>query len=603
MRFRCKHFLSAYKFNIMFKKQPHKSYYRHGKLFFLIHLACLMPAIALAGTQKSVEKPKDDTVARPVFQSGMAGAYLASQFAHDEGDVDAAIRYLTSTLAKNPSNSSLASQLLGMQVIKGDMNAALANAKKIVASGQHDALADLLFVTEMVKRGDYADASHKLTEAFDYANGQLWLPLVDAWLDAGNKNIKQPITLEEMPVTVGRAASVINYHLALINAYAGFNEQASANFIDAVEEPETAPMRIMQQLAAFSSRHPELTSLKDVVSKYTLAHREGPPPLESTIRNPQDGVAEVLYTMGNVMQMAGVRQDAMVYLQLARYLRPDFNLASFALAEILTESKAYKRANDLLANIPRESLYAMKASLRQALILDRMGRTPEALDILAQLAARNPKAADPWIAKGDLLRVHDRFLEATIAYSEAIERTPQPTVKDWPMFYARGACHERLNRWSEAKADLQKSLELSPNQPDVLNYLGYGMIVRGEAVADAKSILERALAANPNDPQIIDSMGWALYTLGEYKNALPYLERAVELLASDATVNDHLGDIYWRLGRKIEARYQWERALTYKPDESEIKKINAKLAAGLPDMPLVGTKSAAAGNPVASTTP
>jgi len=586
----------------MSKKQLHTLSLRCGMIFLLLQTAFAHPANALESIPAPPSAEDTELAQTALLKEGTAGSYLAGQFAQDSGDVDAAIRYLSSALARNPDNMSLASQLLAMQVSKGDIESALKTTKKFEDTQTKDALADLLLTVQMIKKSDYPTASKKLSEAFDYATGQLWLPLVDAWIDAGNGNIKQAITLEEMPVTVGRAASVMNYHLALINSFAGFNTQAATNFSDTVEDPESAPLRVMQQMEYFSEKHPELPELKIIVANYEATHANTLVPLESPVITPQDGVAEVLYTMGNVMQMAGVRHDATVYLQLARYLRPDFYLASFTLSEVLAEGKAYERAGQVLATIPPTSQYAMKAALRQALIVDRTGKTSEALDILAKLSANNPEATDPWIAKGDLLRVHDRFLEASIAYSEAINRIQKPATKDWAVYYARGACFERLDRWNDAKMDLQKALTLAPNQPDVLNYLGYGLITRGESVDDAKEMLEKALAASPNDPQIIDSMGWALYILGQYKEALPYLERAVELLASDATVNDHLGDAYWRVGRKTEARFQWQRALTYKPDEAEVKKINAKLASGLPDIGEHSTKSASA-SPLASATP
>jgi len=577
----------------------------YGALLFLSLALGTLPAVALGAAAKKEEKPQAEATKKPATapKIGSAGSYLSSQYARGSGNVDAAISYLSAALAKNPENTGLASQLLAMQVLKGDFTNALVNATSLEKKNIRDPLSDLLISVTLIKNKNYAGASKKLTEAFDTANGQLWLPLVDAWVDAGKGNIKQPILLEEMPVTVGRAASVMNYHLALINAFAGFNDQAAINFVDAVEEPETAPMRIMQQAEYLSVKHPELVALKEIVQKYHVVHPGALPELESPIKTPLDGVSEVLYTMGSVMQLAGVQHDAAVYMQLALYLRPDFHLASFALAEILTDQKAYERASALLSAIPASSQYALKAALRQGLILDKMGKTPEALEVLAGLAARQPKATEPWIARGDLLRVHDRFLEASIAYTEALNRSGELQAKDWPVLYARGSCFERLDRWNDAKADFRKALALNPDQPDVLNYLGYGMLVRGEALPEAKAMLEKAIAASPNDPQIIDSMGWALHLLGQYKQALPFLERAVELLPGDATVNDHLGDNYWRLDRKNEARFQWQRALTFVPDAEESKKINTKLSAGLPSAAVPHNTKSASANPAATAIP
>ena len=148
---------------------------------------------------------------------------------------------------------------------------------------------------------------------------------------------------------------------------------------------------------------------------------------------------------------------------------------------------------------------------------------------------------------------------------------------------ARAAARERLGRWPEAEADLQRALVLSPEQPDILNYLGYSWIDRGVRLQEGLAMIQRAVALRPASGAVIDSLGWAYFRLGDYAQALEHIERAVELQPADATLNDHLGDVYWRLGRRIEARFQWRRALSLAPDAPA--SIEAKMAAGLPDEP------------------
>ena len=258
-------------------------------------------------------------------------------------------------------------------------------------------------------------------------------------------------------------------------------------------------------------------------------------------------------------------------------------MATLTLAEVWSEDARYPQANALFASIPDSSQYYLKSRLRMAVNQDRQGKTEEALKSLDALAQAMPSNSDPLAAKGDLLRVHKRFLEASLAYSQAIKQANPPSATDWTLYYARGACLERLDKWSEAEIDLKKALELKPNQPDVLNYLAYSWLTRGVHIEEARAMLATAISARPNDPQIIDSYGRALYLEGKYAEAMPYLERAVELLPSDASANDHLGDLYWRLGRKVESRFQWQRALSLSPEEDEMEAINKKLVDGLPD--------------------
>jgi Flp pilus assembly protein TadD len=150
------------------------------------------------------------------------------------------------------------------------------------------------------------------------------------------------------------------------------------------------------------------------------------------------------------------------------------------------------------------------------------------------------------------------------------------------VWFARGTCYERLGNWTAAEHDLQQALALKPDQPDVLNYLGYGWMERSENLSNARAMIEKAAKARPDDAEIIDSMGWALYLSGDYEGAVEHLEKAVELLPGDATVNSHLGDAYWRLGHKTEARYQWERSLNSSPEAKLTDELHRKLKEGLP---------------------
>ena len=155
------------------------------------------------------------------------------------------------------------------------------------------------------------------------------------------------------------------------------------------------------------------------------------------------------------------------------------------------------------------------------------------------------------------------------------------TSKDWPLYYARGVSEERAHRWNEAERDLQQALKLSPEQPEILNYLGYSWVDQGRNLPQAVAMLEKARALSPMDGYIVDSVGWAYYRLGRYADAAKTLEEAVLLVPGDPTINEHLGDAYWRVGRKLDAHFQWSHAIAFGADETQKAEIEKKLQSGI----------------------
>lgn len=207
-------------------------------------------------------------------------------------------------------------------------------------------------------------------------------------------------------------------------------------------------------------------------------------------------------------------------------------------------------------------------------------------------------------AIGNILRAHKKYGEAIEYYDRAIALIKKPRKQDWTYYYARGTCHEREKNWPKAERDLKMALKLVPDQPLVLNYLGYSWIDQGINLKEGLKLIERAVALKPDDGYVVDSLGWAHFKLGNIKQAVLFLERAVELRPDDPILNDHLGDALWRAGRQREARFQWEQALTLKPEPEEATKIRAKIRTGLlvpiSTQGLEGTKNASTASPSSS---
>ncbi len=571
---------------------------------FLCPAVMVLAFYAAAAAAGDVEGPEilQDQVAAdsaavpdsiPVTMSdGMAGAYLSSQFAKATGDIGKAIRYLRSAQRENPGNADISLQLQSMLLLNGDVEEAITLAENIPQAEHVNPISSLLVSLHAVKQGRIDHANAVLNGAFDANSGQLWLPLVSAWLDISLRKPQKPITLEGMSSDAGRATSLVQYHLALLNSYAGFKDAAALNFKNAVDDPVNPPAHVMDMLLRFYDDNNAPAALTPLVETYRkLNPGQTAPDASAAITTPQDGIAEVLFTMGSIMQGAGIPQDAVIYLQMTRYLKPNFPLATLGLGDAYSDFKQYDKANAMYAMFNERSALYNKAALRLAVNYNQAGKFRDAIALLDKISRNLPQRSEALVAKGDLLRTHSRFGEAADAYSQALQRLGELDSQHWPILFARGVCFERQGKWKAAEQDMQKALTLKPDQPDVLNYLGYTWLTRRERVDEAREMLEKAVRLRPNDPQIIDSMGWALFSLKQYKDAALYLEKALELLPSDPTINDHLGDVYWQLGRKIEARFQWERSLSFLPDGEETgalrRKLKQGLAASAPSMPPV----------------
>ena len=238
-------------------------------------------------------------------------------------------------------------------------------------------------------------------------------------------------------------------------------------------------------------------------------------------------------------------------------------------------------AAETFAAFPPDDPNYVTAEVGRVEALRSQGKSDAAIEALQTLARSHGDLLGVQFALADLLRSQDRFDEAEVAYSAAIDLATAAKSENWVLYFYRGICHEQSKDWALAEADFRKALELNPTQPQVLNYLGYGLVDRGEKLDEALGMIEKAVAADPEQGYIIDSLAWARFKLGHYAEALEPMERASLLEPVDPIVTDHLGDVYWMNDRKLEARFQWRRALSFDPTEADKTRILRKLEVGL----------------------
>ena len=306
------------------------------------------------------------------------------------------------------------------------------------------------------------------------------------------------------------------------------------------------------------------------------AGRGKPPPLP-TVR---EGAARALLPAATAF--AGDRQNemALAYVRMSLYLDPTREDARVLLGDILTALDETESAREVYAGIPENSPYYPGVRAKLAWSYQGAHEAEEGLAMAKQAFDASPTDRDAAVTYADLLRANERYAESARVLDGVIAQAGG--APDWRLLYMRGIALERSGQWPAAEKDLTAALAQQPNEPDLLNYLGYAWIDRGERLSEAMDMVKRAVAANPRSGAMVDSLGWAYYRIGDYRNAVDKLEEAVLLTPADAEINNHLGDAYWRVGRTIEARFQWSRALSLEPSPAIKADAEAKLKSGLP---------------------
>jgi tetratricopeptide (TPR) repeat protein len=295
------------------------------------------------------------------------------------------------------------------------------------------------------------------------------------------------------------------------------------------------------------------------------------------VTDARQGIAEVYVGMAGALRREDKTSLPAMVLQLALRMEPDLTEAHLVQAEMAGARAQYALAAAALEKVPDDDPLAAIVQSHLADDDARIGKVDKALDILDRLAREYPDRADPLLQKGDLLSGQKRYTEAVAAYDQAVARTPHPVKSDWFLFYARGAAYERAHEWPRAEADMQHALKLYPEQPVVLNFLGFSWADQNRNLAQAHDMIQKALDQRPNDGEIVDSLGWVLLRQGDTRQAVHVLEKAAEMEPVDPTITGHLGDAYWNAGRHLEAEDQWRRALVLDPDPEDAARITARL--------------------------
>jgi tetratricopeptide (TPR) repeat protein len=524
----------------------------------------------------------------------LSGRYLAARIAEQDHDYDTGADQIDQALSLSPGDPALMYDAFRLRVYAGRFDQATQLAPMVLAAKPGDGFANLVLVVQHIKRGDFRAAEQQLARIGGDNQLGLLRDYIQAWLKAGQKDFvaARELLAKARPPRGekgGEAPALVIE--AQIDELAGDKANAETKYRKALQLDATGLrtlVAVTDALRRFGKVDEARTLLRNYGEKYSdsvvmdgLIAPNAPTPKPPS---PASGIAEILFDVGGILgaDPRAQRSDlALIFEQLAVELKPDHDYSWLMIAGIYEQFQNVPKAVAALGRIGPSSPLYWQARLRTAALDAQQDKLDQAVTRLKALVAEKPERIDAALTLADLLRSKERYADAAAAYDTAIGRIRNVEERHWPIYFGRGIVLERLKQWPKAELDMKKALELSPEQPYVLNYLGYSWIDQGLNLDEGMKMLKRATELRPDDGAITDSVGWAYYRLGKYGEAVEWLERASEQKGDDATIIEHLGDAYWHVGRRREARFQWERALHQKPDKDRPPIIKDKLANGL----------------------
>ena len=547
------------------------------------------PLAAETSAGQSVQQMAQDML--KLFNPSVTGGYMAGQQALKDLRTDEAARYFSDAAQNDWDNPILVERAFVALAADGQIGRAASTARHMLELEAGNELAELVVATEALKERRYGAAARQLAQISQDSFSGITAGILRAWALVGDNKAGDAQALMQELGANGLDQFLV-FHRALM-AEASGDAALAQDLAGRAFENEPYVARMAEVYARILANGGDFEAAKDVLDAFEaegVTH-----PIIEVVReaveegrrpgvfaaNVQVGAAEMFHGIGVALSRDGSADLALVFLRLGAYLDPGADVISMAIGELLDNAGQHEAANAIYDAVPAVSALKPMAVVRVAQNLDATGEREEAIRRLRNIVATRPDDLDAVSVLGDLLRYDEDYLGAADAYGAALAITGGESPADWRFYYVRGIAYERAKEWPKAEADFLKALDLNPDQPQVLNYLGYSWIDQDMNLEEALGMIEKAVEAQPQDGYIIDSLGWAFYKLDRLDEAVETLERAVMLLPNDPEINDHLGDAYWKIGRKLEARFQWNIAKSVDSVGTVAERVAPKLVDGL----------------------
>ncbi|HJS87613.1 MAG TPA: tetratricopeptide repeat protein [Acetobacteraceae bacterium] len=512
--------------------------------------------------------------------TGVYGDFLRARFATARSDSATAAEEYLRALEQAPGQADLLRQAFHASALSARPEA---TGLARLLPGERDA--QLYLAARAAQAGDWRDVAARARTLPHDDLSEVLRPILLAWSEQAQGRSDAALAILR-PAQGGPVRAIFVLHAGLIADIAGSEAQAAEDYQKAEAFFDVPNLRLAETLASFDARHGRPVEAARVLARAA----DGAPSIElalpalraqasrPVVSNAAEGLAEAYLAAAASFRLSDRGDTSLLLLRLALDLRPDFTTARLLAADVLETRRHPEEARQLLDGIAAGDALAPLARLHRAALMQRDGNVEGAMAEMDALGRECPDSTLPLEQKAGLLQAAGHSAEAGVVLDQAIARLPaQPKASAWALFYARAVARDQDHDWAGSEADLLHALALSPEQPAVLNYLGYSWAERGVRLGEARRMLEKAVQLQPNDGAVVDSLGWAMLRQGDAEGAARLLERATELRPDDPTITGHLGDAYAAGGRRLEAEYQWRRALLLHPQDAEAARLRMKL--------------------------
>jgi tetratricopeptide (TPR) repeat protein len=514
-------------------------------------------------------------------------SYVQARLADSAGEPSNALAGYAAALTAEPDNVVVAFRTFRQAVAAGDKKVAVRAALQLEAAKALPSDARLLLFGERIGSGDIRGARAIVDRMEEEGNFAFAAPILRAWTGVTARDADPMLALDNAQGNVLASSYAPEQRALLLIALKRWDEGAHVAKSLAASTGKPAPMRIAVASALVDAgRKDEAINLLNGVDpalNVAKLELESGRLISGQVKTAQAGAAQLYARIADDLLSERSSAFALTMARFARFLDGRNDYVALTEVRALVSAGLYQEALTGLRAIPMASPFAGAAREAEAMTLEKLGKADEAIAILVKRSTAPGALITDHLRLGEAYERQQRYKEAAVSYASALalnRGADGKTKESWALLMLHGAALERSGQWAEAKSSLRRAVELAPDQPAPHNHLGYAMLERREDIPEATRLIARASALKPDDVAITDSLGWAYYLGGDLERAVAMLEQAVAGDPYEPTLGEHLGDVYWAAGRRIDARYAWAAA-SVGADEKSKQRLRDKIDIGL----------------------